>query len=106
MATEVGMVLHRSNQARIQTWGYHCEWPPRWMEIPRETLDLTRQFPNELEEIWQRGFQQKVREALRQLFSLETEGMVLEELIFWSRRLQFWIDDDGTPRFRFSPLWG
>lgn len=102
---ETGLLLHRNAGTRDETWGRHCEWPPRWMEIPQEVLDFTRQFPNELEEIWQRGFQQKVREALRQLFSLETEDMILEELIFWSRILPFWIADNGTPCFRFFPLW-
>ena len=105
MATEFGMVLHKNNQARIEVWGDHCEWPPRWMEIPENILEFTRQYPNELEEMRQRAFQQKVREALHRLYHLDTEGMSIEELMDWARRLPFWIADNGTPCFRFLPLW-
>ena len=55
---ETGLLLHRTPEKRQEVWGVHCEWPPRWIKIPPETLELTRRFPNELEEIWQRGFQQ------------------------------------------------
>jgi len=105
MATELGMVLHRSNQARIQAWGDHCEWPPRWVVIPQGIKEFTAGYPGEIEQSLQGIFQQKVREALHRLYHLDTESMSIEELMDWARRLPFWIADNGTPCFRFLPLW-
>ena len=106
MPFEAGAMIYRSEQEekRIQQWGHHCEWPPQWVRIPLDIQGFVEQVPSEKEEIYQRVFQRKVKEALECLHGIDTEDLSLEELMELSREHWFWIWDNGDvapPR----PLW-
>lgn len=101
---EVGTIRYKTNEQRIKDWGLHCEWPPKWVQIPESVRVFTKSNASELEEIYQGSFQRKVREALEGLYGIITETLSLGELMEASREHWFWIQDDGTvvpPR----PLW-
>lgn len=101
---EVGEIRYTTDERRIEDWGLHCEWPPKWVKVSEEVKVFTRDNVSELEEIYQGAFQRKVIEALGKLYGIETDAMSLEELMRSSREHWFWICRDGTvtlPR----PLW-
>lgn len=93
---EIGTIRYKTNERRIKDWGLHCEWPPKWVQIPASVKEFTRGNIVELEEIYQGAFQRKVMEALEGLYGITTEALSLGELMEASREHWFWIQDDGT----------
>ena len=98
MAFEGGLVLYRpgQEQKRVQKWGLHCEWPPKWVQIPPDIQSLVSQVPSEEEEYYQSAFQGKVMEALKVLYGVSAEWLSLDQLMSLSREHWFWIQDEGT----------
>jgi len=86
---------YKKNEERIADWGLHCEWPPQWVTIPEDVRNFTRGHASELEEIYQGVFQHKVREALENLYGIETADLSFAELTQLSREHWFWIWGNG-----------
>lgn len=101
---EVGTIWYRTNERRVKDWGFHCEWPPQWIAIPESVRNFTRGNTLELEEIYQRAFEKKVKEALGKLYRIATENLSFAELMQLSREHGFWIWTTGEVTFP-RPLW-
>lgn len=104
MQSETGLIRHPDNEARKRRWGYHCNWPPRWRELPEDIATLTELYQNEREEIYQGWFQAKVVEALQSLYGIAAEDMPISEVMEFSRANFFWIHDNGKIE-KSTPLW-
>lgn len=99
---ESGTVLYKGNHCkRITQWGWHCEWPPGWVQLTPEVIEAYT--PGELEELQQEHFQVKCAEALEVLYEIRTNS--LEDLMENSRTHSFWICGDGVVVVPSLDLW-
>jgi hypothetical protein len=102
---EIGLIRYVNHPRRVKEWGHHTDWPPQYVNTAHiSELGYT---DDEIEEVWQAKFQEKVREALQDFFGIDVKKLSLEGLMSESKKHKFWIHSDGTitENFPSSPAW-